>query len=319
MTESSPNCKSLALAAGAVGLCGLGAWALYCKKAKQIFLTGEQKKLQLIDKKQLAHDTYRMRFALESPDQVLGLPMLKHVLIFGNNYTGKVKGEWNGKPDSSIQDGTTSIMRPYTPVTGDEVQGTVDFVLKLYRPDVAAGFSDGGKLTRYLDSLMVGDQIKVSGPVGKNEYLGGGRFVSKGTELPAKQNINLVIGGSGITPALRVLFAILDTQDPAEANLKIRLIFANKSVDDIICRDLLESCMARNKERLTVWYTVDTAPTKETWEYSVGYLTMEMMKDHLFPPGESTVTAICGPPPMLSNCLKFAAELGHEADAVFNF
>ena len=47
---------------------------------------------------------------------MLGLPVGKHVLIYGKDGDGKM------------------VARAYTPATADEVRGHVDFVIKAYRP-----------------------------------------------------------------------------------------------------------------------------------------------------------------------------------------
>ena len=36
------------------------------------------------------------------------------------------------------------------------------------------------------------------------------------------------------------------------------------------------------------------------WTYSVGFISAEMIKDHLFPPSPETLVLMCGPPPMIN-------------------
>lgn len=77
--------------------------------------TRQKLAVPLIEKEVLSHDSRRFRFELPSKDHKLGLPIGKHFFA---------SGRWNGE----------FVMRPYTPVTGDEVSGYVDLVIKVSRP-----------------------------------------------------------------------------------------------------------------------------------------------------------------------------------------
>lgn len=78
----------------------------------QVALNTRQKlAVPLIEKEVLSKDSRRFRFGLPTKDHKLGLPVGKHFFV---------SGRWNGE----------FVMRPYTPVTGDEVTGYVDLVIK---------------------------------------------------------------------------------------------------------------------------------------------------------------------------------------------
>ena len=109
----------------------------------------------------------------------------------------------------------------------------------------------------------------------------------------------MMAGGTGITPMLQVMNAILS--DPNDAT-QISLVYANQTEDDILCRDMLDALAAKHPKRLSVWYTVDRAP--KGWKYSEGFITAEMIAEHLPGPKESTLILMCGPPPMI----KFACQ-----------
>lgn len=81
----------------------------------QVALNTRQKlAVPLTEKEVLSKDTRRFRFGLPTKDHKLGLPIGKHFFV---------SGRWNGE----------FVMRPYTPVTGDEVSGYVDLVIKVNR------------------------------------------------------------------------------------------------------------------------------------------------------------------------------------------
>ena len=48
--------------------------------------------------------------------------------------------------------------------------GTVDFVIKIYRPNEHPEFPDGGKLTPHFEKLQVGDKLSMAGPIGLLSY-----------------------------------------------------------------------------------------------------------------------------------------------------
>ena len=49
--------------------------------------------------------------------------------------------------------------------------------------------------------------------------------------------IGFIAGGSGITPVLQTCHALVANK---ARNLKISILFANRTVEDILCKDLLD-------------------------------------------------------------------------------
>lgn len=70
---------------------------------------------QLIRKDVLSHDVRRFRFALQSPQHVLGLPVGKHMFL-----SATVDGKF--------------VMRAYTPTSSDDEVGYFDLVIKVSAP-----------------------------------------------------------------------------------------------------------------------------------------------------------------------------------------
>lgn len=84
-------------------------------------------------------------------------------------------------------------------------------------------------MSQYLDSLSIGDTVLCRGPSGKVEYRGQGLFCIKEPGKPERQRVarqvGLIAGGTGITPILQILRAVLkDTEDDTE----VSLLFANQ-------------------------------------------------------------------------------------------
>ncbi len=92
-------------------------------------------------------------------------------------------------------------------------------------------WTDGGKMSQYLGSTKVGDNVDISGPWGMNEYMGPGALKAGSKNFTGLTHIGMMAGGTGITPMLQVLSAILN--DPAD-NTECSLIYANKTESDIL-------------------------------------------------------------------------------------
>ena len=98
-----------------------------------------------------------LTFALPTSEHVLGLPVGQHV---GISYVDEKTG--------------VREERPYTPTSGDDEPGKVEFVVKVYKP--CEKFPLGGKVSQYLDGLRVGDSCDFTGPKGMKTYRGRGVF-----------------------------------------------------------------------------------------------------------------------------------------------
>jgi len=258
-------------------------------------------KLTLSKRIQLSSDSFRLRFALPSPEHVLGLPIGQHVLIYGKDVTGRM------------------VARAYTPATADEVKGHVDFVIKAYRP-LPPRFPDGGHLSQYLcDRIKVGDDVEFRGPLGEIEYLGEGAFEahdaqSKAVRFVAKK-AGLIAGGTGLTPMLQLITA-------AEAELKkgveptrYSLLLGNRTESDILCREELEA--AQGHGAVDLHYTLDKPPAE--WPHFTGFIDAAMLEKTMPAPGPDTSIFCCGPPPMIKSAIAKLEALGHAPDRIFCF
>lgn len=282
-------------------------------KSRKPFLEKQRKRVRIIDVKELSHDTKQFRLDLGGKDVKLGLPVGKHIVVYSKNpQSCLASGKWNGKPDPD--NNAHEIQRKYTPITGDEAPGYVDLVIKVYKPGTVKmpdgkeiEWADGGKGSLNFDSKQPGDYIEINGPVGIHEYLGKGTFKKPGGEVTVK-HVGMMAGGTGLTPMLQVVMAAL--RDPLDQT-KFSLIYANKTEDDILCREKLEEAAEQSKGRFTLHYTLDFPP--KVWSHKKGFITAEMIKECLPPPSEDTIILMCGPPPMIEHaCKKNLDTLGYD-------
>lgn len=244
-------------------------------------------------KEYISHNTLRITFDLQSPDRRLGLPIGHHVTFRYEDENGK------------------GVQRSYTPVTGDEILGSVTFVIKVYRGGVHPKFPDGGKMSQHVDSLKVGDIMMMKGPKGHLRYLGEGRFTVKELRKPIVERkakaFGLIAGGTGITPMLQIINAVL--RDEKDKTTTLSLLYANQTEDDILVRDELEQLAKSHPDRFKVSYTLDTA--SDGWKGFTGFIDKAMLEKTMpaVSSDGSSQILMCGPPPML----KFACYPNLEA------
>ncbi|XP_059191469.1 NADH-cytochrome b5 reductase 2 [Centropristis striata] len=257
--------------------------------------------LPLIHKQEISHDTKKFRFGLPSETHILGLPVGQHVYL-----TAKVNG--------------SLVVRAYTPVSSDEDQGYVDLVVKVYYKNSHPSFPDGGKMSQYLDNMTIGDTIDFRGPNGLLVYEGNGQFSIRPDKKSAPKvrrfkHVAMIAGGTGITPMLQLIRSI--TADSSD-NTKCSLIFANQTEKDILLREELEEVKKNHPDKVQLWFTLDKPP--QDWSYSSGFVTSDMIKDHLPAPSSDVLVVLCGPPPMIQYaCLPNLDKLGHLTENIFAY
>ncbi|KAF5179908.1 Nitrate reductase [NADH] [Thalictrum thalictroides] len=238
----------------------------------------EKIQCKLVSKISLSHDVRLFRFALPSPDQVLGLPVGKHIFLCAT-------------VDNKL------CMRAYTPSSTIDEVGYFELVIKIYYKGVHPAFPNGGIMSQYLESLPLESSIDIKGPLGHIEYMGRGNFTVHGENKFAKK-LAMLAGGTGITPIYQVMQAIL--KDP-EDETEMYVVYANRTEDDILLKEELDSWAEQYSERVKVWYVVQVPPPEreDTWKYSVGFITEEILREHIPLGSKDTLALACGPPPMI--------------------
>lgn len=230
---------------------------------------------KLVSKTSISHDVRVFRFSLPAEDQVLGLPVGKHIFLC-----------------ATIDD--KLCMRAYTPTSGIDTIGYFELVVKIYFKGIHPKFPNGGLMSQHLDSLKIGSFLDVKGPLGHIEYTGKGNFLVHGKHKFAKK-LAMLAGGTGITPVYQVMQAIL--KDP-EDETEMFVVYANRTEDDILLKDELDEWAEKYPDRVKVWYVVQES-IKEDWKYSLGFITESILREHIPEGSETTLALACGPPPMI--------------------
>jgi ferredoxin-NADP reductase len=86
--------------------------------------------------------------------------------------------------------------------------------------------------------------------------------------------VNLVVGGTGLTPAYAILRAILlaEKEDKQSPHVSVSMVFANKTISDVLLRDELQQLAQQYPEQFKLWHVVSqvSESEQEQWQYSTG-------------------------------------------------
>jgi ferredoxin-NADP reductase len=164
--------------------------------------------------------------------------------------------------DISIsKEGWKEEIRPFT-FTGLPDDKFLQFTIKTY--------PERKGVTYELRTLKRKDELILHGVFGAISYKGEGVFIA---------------GGAGATPFISI-FRYLKAENAVGNN---KLIFANKTRDDIILRYEFDHLLGRN--------FINILSDEETSQYDHGYLNEDFLRTHLA--GSGQYVYLCGPPPMM--------------------
>jgi nitrate reductase (NAD(P)H) len=248
------------------------------------------------------HDVRRFIFALSSPEKRVWLPWGKHFNL------GIVLSD-------------RMVVRPYTPVKPihpNEDNGTFELLIKVYYPTETR---PGGEMTQLLDELNIGDIVKVKGPEGTLWYLGNGQFSMHG-HLFYCAHMNFIVGGTGITPALAIIRAVVLAEKQAKIQAQIRLVFANKTLQDIFCQPELDEILSAHND-IVICHVIsqgDINTDREREKFVSGMVNASNLGENILLPSAVASCFLCGPPAMIAKAvLPALTELGFDEDQIFEF
>lgn len=186
------------------------------------------------------------------------------------------------------------VIKPYTPTTLDIDVGYFELVIKMYPQ---------GRMSHHFREMREGDYMAVKGPKGRFSY-----------EPGQVRAFGMIAGGSGITPMFQVARSILEDQTD---RTKLHLIYANVTSDDILLKEELEGLAKIYPSRFKVYYVLNQPP--EGWTGGVGFVSQEMIKEHLPGPAYDIQILRCGPPPMNKAMAAHLEALGYDSEMQFQF
>jgi nitrate reductase (NAD(P)H) len=168
--------------------------------------------------------------------------------------------------------------------------GTFELTVKTYFPSDA---QPGGAMSNILDCMPIGEEIEIRGPTGEIVYNGNGSFTISGKDCTFNK-INLVLGGSGITPGYSLIARIMLSENDST---NVRVVDANKTEADILLKKELDGFVDGSNGRLTVTHVL--SHPGEEWTGKKGHVNADIIKEALFEPDEAVGVFLCGPPAMI--------------------
>ncbi|RLN71448.1 hypothetical protein BBJ28_00014989 [Nothophytophthora sp. Chile5] len=166
-----------------------------------------------------------------------------------------------------------AVVRPYTPTNVNEEKGFLQLVVKGYPQ---------GKLSKHIVELKEGDSLDMKGPFVKIPYVAN-----------EYKHIGMIAGGSGITPMLQLIKTICRN---AEDRTQITLLYCSVSEEDIILREEVEA-MTYLYPQVNVIHVLSNPSA--AWEGYTGFVSKEMIAEHMPKPSDENLICVCGPPPMM--------------------
>jgi cytochrome-b5 reductase len=237
--------------------------------SRKVLKPTEFQEFELKEKKVLSHNTAIYRFKLPRENDILGLPIGQHISLA-----------------ATIEGQPKEVVRSYTPTSSDQDKGFFDLLIKSY---------DQGNISKHVANLKIGDKMKVKGPKGAMVYTPN-----------MVRHFGMIAGGTGITPMLQVVKAILRGRASGDKT-EIDLIFANVNPEDILLKKDLDA-LAASDSKFRVHYVLNNPP--ENWTGGVGFVTADMIKEKLPAPASDVKILVCGPPPMVAAMKKATESLG---------
>nr|XP_019585079.1 PREDICTED: cytochrome b5 reductase 4 isoform X2 [Rhinolophus sinicus] len=244
------------------------------------------RKCQLISKEDVTHDT-KLFCLMLPPSSYLQVPIGQHVYL-------------------KLTIAGTEIVKPYTPVSPSLLSKLMEpvlpndkyiyFLIKIY---------PAGLFTPELDHLQIGDFVSVSSPEGNFK-------ISQFQEL---EDLFLLAAGTGFTPMVKILNYAL-TNIPSLR--KVKLMFFNKTEDDIIWRSQLENLAFKDK-RYDIEFVL-SAPTSG-WNGKQGHISPALLSEFLKRSLDKSkvLICICGPTPFTEQGIRLLHDLNFSKDEIHSF
>ncbi|MCJ1286821.1 Urease [Xylographa opegraphella] len=247
--------------------------------------------LKLKNVEVINHNTKKLRFALNSDDDVSGLQIASALLT-------KYKGPEMEKP----------VVRPYTPTSDEAARGYIDLIVKKY---------PNGPMSSHLHDMEPDQRLAFKGPIPKYPL-----------EENKHKHIALIAGGTGITPMYQLARAVFGRPND---KTKVTLVYGNLTEEDILLKKEFEELENTYPQRFRAFYVLDNPPehwtqgsghvTKELLKTVLPEPKEEGLKVFVCgPPGMYKAISGTKPSPSdqgeLSGMLK---ELGYSKDQVYKF
>ncbi|XP_033636807.1 NADH-cytochrome b5 reductase-like [Asterias rubens] len=182
------------------------------------------------------------------------------------------------------------ITRQYTPISPSGSRGHFVVLIKVY---------ENGAMSQYIKQWTEGDEVSWRGPFGSFSY-----------QPNKNRRIVMLAAGTGIAPMLQVIRHIVTNDDDETF---VRLLFANRTYEDILLRETLNELTAY--WNFTVLYALSQGqsgqhPQGYGENFHYGRIDQDMIAEELkTTPEQDTLLLICGTKSFDKDMIKFLNKL----------
>ena len=220
--------------------------------------------VQLLEKTAVSPTSFVLRFEL--PDKTKSMQLSTCSCILAN---ATINGE--------------NVIRPYTPISTNAQIGSFDLLVKRY---------ESGVLSKFMcdDASVEGTDISFK-QIPFNIKIDASEFVDS-------SHILMLAGGTGITPMIQALHAILGHKNEGT---KVTLVYGSQSEDDILAQALLDTWADKYSDNLSITHVLSHSKTTSgsSKSYRHGFITKSLLEEVVpCAVNEISHAMVCGPPPM---------------------
>ena len=250
--------------------------------------------VKLVERVQVSPTSSVLRFSLPDETKPLNLSTCACILA---------KAKTANDPED--------VIRPYTPISTNEQIGSFDLLIKNYGAQ--------GKMSKHMcEDMSIGDEVDF-------------KHIDFNVKIQAPfphKKIGMLVGGTGLTPMVQALHAILGSNKESTAQESVAMLYGSRNSDDILGKDLLD--LWSQEDKLSVTHVLSHEPDDSDYKGERGYINKELIQKHLpGPEEENIIIFVCGPPAMYDalcgprdeqdSVKGVLGEMGYKPEQVYKF
>ena len=194
------------------------------------------------------------------------------------------------------------IVRAYSMANYPDEKGIIMLNVRIATPPPNVPDAPPGQMSSYIFSLKPGDKVTISGPYGE--------FFAKDTDA----EMVFIGGGAGMAPMRSHIF---DQLKRLHSKRKITFWYGARSLREMFYVEDFDR-LAKEHDNFQWFVGLSDPLPEDNWTGYTGFIHQILydnyLKDH--PAPEDCEYYICGPPMMLSACLKMLDDLGVERENI---
>ncbi len=213
------------------------------------------------------------------------------------------RDEWDRYDLWSLSSSTDEpVQRAYSMASYPEERDIIMLNVRIATPPPRTTGVPPGIMSSYIFGLKPGDEVVISGPYGE--------FFAKDT----RNEMCFIGGGAGMAPMRSHIF---DLFRRVQTERKVTFWYGARSLREAFYVEHFDAIAQENPN--FKWHLALSEPKPEdAWHGATGFIHDVLLRDYLasHPAPEDVEYYLCGPPMMLSACMRMLDELGVDKDMI---